>query len=128
MRDNGAAARALIAEMREDAPELDGAIAALETTLDWVLATAKDNPSATAAAAVPILKMLGIVAGGWQMARATRAAQSALAASGADENFLRAKIATARFYMAHILPQAATLALIARNGADTTLDDAAFAA
>jgi len=131
MRDNGAAARALIAEMRagaDGAPGLNDAIAALEATLDWVLATAKANPRATAAAAVPILKMLGIVAGGWQMARAMRAAQAALTIADADEKFLRAKIATARFYMAHILPQAAALALIARNGADTTLDDTAFTA
>jgi len=131
MRDNGTAARALIAEMRagaDGAPGLNDAIAALEATLDWVLATAKANPRATAAAAVPILKMLGIVAGGWQMARAMRAAQAALTIADADEKFLRAKIATARFYMAHILPLAAALALIARNGADTTLDDTAFAA
>ena len=128
-RDNGAAARALIAEMRTtNEPALADPIAALEATLDWVLATARENPRATAAASVPVLKLFGIVAGGWQMARAVSAAQSALAAGDADEIFLRAKIATARFYMAHVLPQALALAQTARHGADATLDDAAFAA
>lgn len=130
-RDNGAAARALVAEMRDttttlNSQELRDAIAALDTTIDWVLATARKNPRATAAASVPVLKLFGIVAGGWQMARAAIAAQSALAVGG-DETFLRAKLATARFYMAHVLPQALALAQTACHGADATLDDAAFA-
>jgi len=124
--DNGAAARALIAEMRAlEAPELAEAIAALESTVDWVLATAKANPRATAAASVLVLQLFGVVTGGWQMARASRAA---MAKSGGDEAFLRAKLATTRFYMAHVLPQAAALARMARDGADATLDEDAFAA
>jgi len=128
-RDNGEAARALIAEMRAlDAPELAEAIAALESTIDWVLATAKANPRAAAAASVLVLQLFGVVTGGWQMARAARAARDAAAQGGADETFLRAKLATTRFYMAHVLPQAAALARMARDGADATLDEDAFAA
>ncbi|MSO89967.1 MAG: acyl-CoA dehydrogenase [Acetobacteraceae bacterium] len=131
-RDNGAAARALIAEIRVVAAcggaELADAITALETTVDWVLATHRQDPRATAAASVPVLKLLGIVAGGWQMARAARAATEALAAGDADENFLRAKLATVHFYETHILPQAAALAHVACHGGSATLDDSAFAA
>jgi len=44
---------------------------------------------------VPFLKLMGVVAGGWQMARGARGRARA---AGRDRNFLEAKIATARFY------------------------------
>jgi len=59
---------------------------------------------ATFAGAVPFLKLMGIVAGGWQMARAALAAERGL--SSGDQDFLQAKIATARFYGDQVLVQA----------------------
>jgi 3-(methylthio)propanoyl-CoA dehydrogenase len=56
---------------------------------------------------VPFLKLMGIVAGGWQMARAALAAERAL--SSGDKAFLQAKIATARFYGDQVLVQASGL-------------------
>jgi alkylation response protein AidB-like acyl-CoA dehydrogenase len=61
------------------------------------------NPHAAFAGAVPFLKLAGIVAGGWQMARAALAAEKKLSA---DKSFHEAKIATARFYGDHVLVQA----------------------
>jgi butyryl-CoA dehydrogenase len=55
------------------------------------------------AGAVPFLRLMGIVAGGWQMARA---ALSAERLSSSDSNFYQAKIKTARFYAEHVLVQA----------------------
>jgi hypothetical protein len=46
---------------------------------------------------------MGIVAGGWQMARAAIVAEKKMAA---DPEFYKAKIATARFYAEHVLVQA----------------------
>jgi alkylation response protein AidB-like acyl-CoA dehydrogenase len=65
------------------------------------------DPRATFAGAVPFLKLLGIVAGGWQMARAALAAEKKMA--GGDRPFLEAKIATARFYGDQVLVQAPAL-------------------
>jgi 3-(methylsulfanyl)propanoyl-CoA dehydrogenase len=62
---------------------------------------------ATFAGAVPFLKLMGIVAGGWQMARAALAAEKKLASG--DRAFLEAKIATARFYGDQVLVQAPAL-------------------
>src|SRR5436190_4001479 len=62
------------------------------------------DPRATFAGAVPFLKLMGIVAGGWQMARAALAAERKL--NSGDKNFLQAKITTARFYGDHVLVQA----------------------
>jgi butyryl-CoA dehydrogenase len=55
---------------------------------------------------VPFLKLMGIVCGGWQMARAALAAQAALDRGAGDARFLKAKIATARFFGDHVLSQA----------------------
>ena len=58
------------------------------------------------AGSVPFLKLMGIVCGGWQMARAALVAQKKLAAKDGDASFYQAKIATARFYADHVLTQA----------------------
>src|SRR5689334_240372 len=65
------------------------------------------DPRATFAGAVPFLKLMGIVAGGWQMARAALAAEKNLGAG--DKDFLQAKISTARFYGDQVLVQAPAL-------------------
>src|SRR5436190_252685 len=65
------------------------------------------DPRATFAGAVPFLELVGIVAGGWQMARAALAAEKNLASG--DRAFLEAKITTARFYADHVLVRAPAL-------------------
>jgi hypothetical protein len=58
---------------------------------------------------VPFLKLLGIVAGGWQMARAALAARARVA-GGSSDPFYAAKIASARVYADHLMTQAPGLA------------------
>jgi acyl-CoA dehydrogenase len=120
-REAGATAKAWLTEVRKmDAklgshPEIRKALAdgvkAVEDSVDFIVG-AKD-PRAQFAGAVPFLKLMGIVAGGWQMARAALAA----AKPGGDENFKKAKIATARFYADHVLVQAPGLRNTVVNGA-----------
>jgi 3-(methylthio)propanoyl-CoA dehydrogenase len=120
-RDGGAAAKQWIAEVGKlDAelaryPEMRRALAeglkAVEESVQFIV-SAKD-PRAPFAGAVPFLKLMGIVAGGWQMARAALAAEKA---SG-DDSFHKAKIATARFYADHVLVQAPALRNTVVNGA-----------
>ena len=57
---------------------------------------------------VPYLKFLGIVAGGWQMARGAKIAAEKIAAGDTDP-FYVAKITTATFYAHHVLTQYAFL-------------------
>ncbi|APR93643.1 acyl-CoA dehydrogenase [Pandoraea thiooxydans] len=78
----------------------------LATAIDFILANAKRDPNAVFAGSVPYLKLAGIVLCGWQMARALLAASSD---ETRDAAFCSAKIATARFYAEHILPQATAL-------------------
>ena len=122
-RDGGATARALLAEWQRLEAELErsthpdvktlkrqfsaGVSAVAECV---VFLVADQDPRASLAGAVPFLKLTGIVAGGWQLARAALAAERRLAAGeGGDRAFLEAKIATARFYADHVLVQAPAL-------------------
>ena len=132
LRDQGAAARAVIAEMQEVLVALDDAkgndfaairdrlrdgIALLEKLVAWVLATNPHDPHAVLFGAVPLLNLFGIVAGGWQSARAAIVADRQLAAgNNKDPGFYRAKIASARHYADHVLSQAAGLAHAAMYG------------
>ena len=59
---------------------------------------------------MPYLKLFGTVGGGWLMARAAQVAQRKRNEAGADRAFYDTKLATARFYAEHILPQARALA------------------
>jgi acyl-CoA dehydrogenase len=136
-RDGGAAARDAIARMRETQLALGPAdgedfaairaglaqgVAALDAAVDWVLQTSRDDQKAAHALAVPVLHLFGVVAGGWQMARAALAAHLALASGhNADPGFLRAKIATAHFYADHILPRAEALRQTVLHGATSVL-------
>ncbi|TSE20426.1 3-methylmercaptopropionyl-CoA dehydrogenase [Tepidimonas alkaliphilus] len=84
---------------------LQAARAAYEEVVRFIAAQAKADPVAAYAGSVPYLMLAGNLMAGWQMARALLAAEQELAA-GRDADFMRAKIATARFYAEHILPRA----------------------
>jgi hypothetical protein len=77
------------------------------------------DPRAPFAGAVPFLKLMGIVAGGWQMARAALAAEKKLGSG--DKSFLEAKISTARFYGDHVLVQAQGLRDTVVKGASAVM-------
>ncbi|MEX0638661.1 MAG: acyl-CoA dehydrogenase [Burkholderiales bacterium] len=81
--------------------------AAVGESVDYIVAAAGKDVVATFAGAVPFLKLMGVVAGGWQMARAALAAEKNLGAG--DKAFLEAKLATARFYADQVLVQAPAL-------------------
>jgi alkylation response protein AidB-like acyl-CoA dehydrogenase len=121
-REGGATAKAWLAELKKlDAklaahPEIRKALAdgvkAVEECVDFIVGS--KDPRVQFAGAVPFLKLMGIVAGGWQMARAALAADTM---QGGDQEFLKAKKATARFYADHVLVQAPGLRNTVVNGA-----------
>ena len=81
-------------------------MAAVAECVEWIVATFSTDIKAAHAGAVPFLMLMGVVCGGWQMARAALAAKRLLAAGEGDKSFLEAKIKTARFYADHVLSQA----------------------
>ena len=62
------------------------------------------------AVSVPYLKLCGYVTGGWLLAKS--AAIAAGKATGAEREFYRAKVRTASFYAAQVLPLANALARV----------------
>ena len=85
-----------------------------EAASNWMIEYDGDDPRAVISGATPFLQSLGLVTGGWLMAR------SAAIASAAEEDpeFYSAKLATARFYAANLLPQVAACAQAAMVGSE----------
>ncbi|MBE0615262.1 MAG: acyl-CoA dehydrogenase [Burkholderiales bacterium] len=120
-REGGATAKEVIKSMRvvegqlaqaqgEDMAAIRAALAAgikaVEESVTWIVSSYATDVKSVHAGSVPFLKLMGIVCGGWQMARAALVAQKRLAAKEGDSAFYQAKITTARFYADHILAQA----------------------
>jgi 3-(methylthio)propanoyl-CoA dehydrogenase len=131
LRDDGRAIRMLIADIEQVADGLDaaaqddlavikrrlrGGIDALSAAVDWIRTVGREDLNSVLCGATTFLQLLGIVSGGWQMARAATIAHNRLAAGENDPAFYRAKIATARFYADHFLPQAAGLSDTTMHG------------
>jgi alkylation response protein AidB-like acyl-CoA dehydrogenase len=89
---------------------------ALAKAGDWIVANYASDVRAASAGAVPFLRLFGIVAGGWQMARAALVAQAKID-GGDNDPFFAAKIITSRFFADHFLSQADGLASSVTDGA-----------
>jgi len=120
-REGGATAKGVIAVMRAVEAELgkaagedmaatreafSAALTAAEECVSWMVITYGNDIKAAHAGAVPFLKLMGIVCGGWQMARAALVARQRLSEGKGNKSFYEGKIKTARFYADHVLTQA----------------------
>jgi len=94
---------------------------AVSECVDYVLGAAGKDPNAAFAGAVPFLMLMGIVAGGWQMARAALIAERKLQKNEGDAAFLAAKIKTARFFADHVLAQASGLSSTVVQGSSSVM-------
>ena len=133
-RDGGQTARLVIERMRTVELELmrlgdarltaigrglrEG-IDALARAVAFVVET--KDPRESAVGSVPLLELFGIVAGGWQMARAALAAHRRLMQGDGNAAFYRGKVLTARFYADHVLVRSGGLASIVTGGASSAL-------
>jgi butyryl-CoA dehydrogenase len=95
----------------------------LEDTTELLRARAAANPDETGVAAADYLRLFALTALAYLWARAAK-----IALLRGNEDFYRAKLATARFFMARILPETAALqARIAAGAAPVmALDEAMF--
>ena len=138
-RDGGAAMAALLMDMERElqaVPGADAGVAGIRAAaLDGVrllrdataalLAALGARPDAGMAVSVPYLKLCGYVIGGWLLAKS--AALAAGKQSGPEREFYAAKVHTAAFYAAQVLPLAAALARVVQSGGASVVDtDAAL--
>ncbi|MBL0890899.1 MAG: acyl-CoA dehydrogenase C-terminal domain-containing protein [Gemmatimonadaceae bacterium] len=75
------------------------------------------NPDEAGASASEYLHLMGYVAVGWQWLRMATVSSEALAAGRGDAAFHQAKLKTARFYFARVLPESGTLLAAMQAGA-----------
>jgi alkylation response protein AidB-like acyl-CoA dehydrogenase len=142
IRDMGATATTVIKQMEKFAKEaaahdnadvkgigeaLLKSIATLAEVSQWIGMNAMGDLHKAFACSVPYLKLWGVVAGGWQMARAAKIAADKIAAGDKDP-FYPAKITTSKFYASHVLTQGAWYKrqIIDGSGDVMTLPEEAF--
>jgi alkylation response protein AidB-like acyl-CoA dehydrogenase len=122
VRDGGATAKVFSQKIAETEKELaaSGSVdakaalkqlsigrAAFDEAVAYILANAKTNTKAVYAGSCAYLRLAGLVLGAWQMARGLLAAERL---RDSDPAFYNTKIATARFFIENLLPQAQGLA------------------
>ncbi|MDR2000423.1 MAG: acyl-CoA dehydrogenase [Zoogloeaceae bacterium] len=133
-RDGGATLKIVVEQMQQTIAELDKAgaeltgiktalvkgVAAVVEAGAYITANYASAVREVAVGAVPFLKLMGIVSGGWLMARAALTARKKIA-EGDSDPFYPSKIATANYYAAHILPAASGLATVITTGGPSAL-------
>jgi len=107
---------AAMAEFVGPLAELGGQIGELSMEIGTKAFRSQDE---VGAAAVPYLRLVGHLAYAYFFARMARLA---LAHAGSADPFYKAKLATARFYFARLLPETAMLLRQARSGAAALLE------
>ena len=135
-REGGATVKSVIALMREtealleqqegdDFAAIKAALAygivAVDSAAEHIAAHYASDIRGVSVGAVPFLKLMGIVCGGWQMARAALVSQAKIAAGQGGDPYYAAKIITARFYADHVLSAATGLAHTVVHGATGAL-------
>jgi len=100
------------------APYLEDGVEALQNAAVWLAGNESEGLRDTAAGATPFLRMFGTIAGGYLLARQAAEAQARIEA-GSNDPFLKAKIATARYFAEQHLPPAAALLGPITRGAET---------
>ncbi len=135
-RDGGAAMKRLLEDIgaeltsiRSDDVSVKASVAAatdgvktLAEATKALLAAQQQDPKRGLAIAVPYLNVAGTVIGAWLMARSAAAAAKQIASGSKESEFYGAKLASARFYAAHVAPLALSQARIAREGIEAVID------
>lgn len=136
-RDGGAAMKkvlgdidAVVAKLRASSDEtlsavanrLDVASSALRRCVEFIVGNFSVNPKSVASGSVPMLEMLGIVAGGWQLGLSALAASALIARGDGDTDFLHSKLLTTRFYADHLLTRVPALAEAVLSDASTIVE------
>lgn len=136
LRDQGATAQTTLADVMALAADLSGkadeALKAIGTELaataavavqsvEWLVHAAARDPRQSAAAGVPLLRLLGYVLGGYQLARSAQIAHARLTAQQGDQGFYQAKLSTAWFYAENVLPQVYGLGVTIAKGSRTVM-------
>src|SRR5471032_692421 len=107
-------------KMKEFVEPLEKALGRVQDAALFLLQNAMKNPDEAGAAASDLLRLMALTAMGFMWNRIVVAAHKGLAA-GNDNAFYEAKLTTARFYLARVLPQTTSLNHQIKSGAATVM-------
>ena len=116
--------------MKEFIDPLKKHVKVLQQATLWIGAMGAANPNHAGAGAVEYQKLFALVAFAFIWAKMAKIALgkvsgSGLQVSGSEEEFYAAKLATARFFMAKLLPQTYSLLASITAGSECVMDEAA---
>ncbi len=92
------------------------ALARLRDTTDYIVAAAQRSPDELGAASVDYLRLFALTVLAWKWAK------MGVAAKAGEGDFYQAKLDTARFYFARLLPQTIGLEAVIRSGSSSMMD------
>jgi hypothetical protein len=107
-------------KMKEFVEPLEKALGRVQDAALFLMQNAMKNPDEAGAAATDLLRLMALTAMTFMWNRIAVAAHKGLAA-GNDNAFYEAKLATARFYIARVLPQSTALNHQIKAGAATVM-------
>ena len=107
-------------KLKEFVEPLGKALGRVQGAALFLLQNAMKNPDEAGAAATDLLRLMALTAMAYMWARIAIAANKGLAA-GNDSAFYEAKLATARFFTARVLPQTTSLNHQIKAGAATLM-------
>jgi hypothetical protein len=100
----------------------------LQAATMWFMQHAMAKPDNAGAGSTDYMHLFGLVVLGYMHARMAKAAQVALSSGGSsDEQYLKTKLVTAKFFMERILPETALRKTRIEAGSDTMMELAAEA-
>ncbi len=99
----------------------------LQAATMWFMQNAMAKPDNAGAGSTDYMHLFGLVVLGYMHARMAKAAQASLASGSSDEEFLKAKLVTARFFMERLMPETALRKTRIEAGSDTMMELAAEA-
>ena len=110
------------ARVADLAQQLADAVRKTQESIMTVIQKAMTNPDEAGAAASDFLRMMGLVATGWMWLKMARVALERMPTANGDAAFYDAKVKTARFYYAKLLPQVDSLMATMKSGAGTVME------
>jgi len=100
----------------------------LEAATGWFMQNAMTNPDNAGAGSTDYMHLMGLVAFGHMWVLSAKAAADKLAEGGGNEEFLKNKLVTARYFMERLMPETAAHVARISSGSETmmALDAEAF--
>lgn len=102
--------------------ELKASIAILEKATRWLAMNGMKDPEQAGAAATPYLRIMGLVVIAWLWSQMATIAQNKISSGEGDQDFLRGKVTTAKFYFQKVLPEIDWLIKDIESGKDDLMD------